>query len=94
MFGDLIVYRESRDGRVIMANRPRRPDTPTAHQLKFRSKFMQAVQYAKSQMLDETAKAEYAAAVTSNMVSAYGVAVADYLKGPEIVDINVAGYTG
>lgn len=93
MLGDVIVYRESR-GKMIMSNRPKKRDEPTEHQKTTRSRFLQAVQYAKGQMLDPAAKEEYAAAVSDSVISAYGVAVADYLKGPEVTGIDTTDYTG
>src|SRR5688572_18839379 len=86
MLGDVVVYRESK-GQMIMSNRPKKPEVPTSHQIKTKSRFMMAVQYAKGQMQDPDAKAEYQMAVTNKVISAYGVAMADYLKGPEITEV-------
>jgi hypothetical protein len=93
MLGDVIVYRETRRG-MVMSNRPRKRDQPTEHQNLAKSKFLQAVQYAKGQMTDPASKALYAAGITEKIQSAYGVALADYLKGPEILSVDVSGYKG
>jgi hypothetical protein len=93
MLGDVVVYRESR-GKMIMSNRPRKPKQPTEHQQNFKTKFLQAVQYAKGQILDPVAKAEYATGINNKLLSAYGVAVTDFLKSPKITGIDVTGYQG
>jgi hypothetical protein len=93
MLGDVVVFRETR-GKMTMSNRPKKRGVPTDHQKLSKAKFLQAVQYAKGQMKDPVSKAEYEAAVSDKVISAYGVAVADYLKGPEITLIDVSGYQG
>jgi hypothetical protein len=93
MFGDVVVYSERR-GKMIMSNRPKKREESTDHQKLVKSKFLQAVQYAKGQMKNDSAKAEYAAAVNDKLMSAYAVAVADYLKGPEIIAVNTKAYNG
>jgi hypothetical protein len=93
MFGDVVVYSERR-GKMIMSNRPKRREQNTDHQKLVKSKFLQAVQYAKGQMKNDMAKAEYAAAVNDKVASAYAVALADYLKGPEIISVNTKAYNG
>jgi hypothetical protein len=93
MFGDVVVYSERR-GKMIMSNRPKKREESTEHQKLVKSKFLQAVQYAKGQMKNDAAKAEYAAAVNDKVMSAYAVAVADYLKGPEIITVNAKAYNG
>lgn len=93
MLGDVVVYSERR-GKMIMSNRPKKSGQLTDHQKGVKAKFLQAVQYAKGQMLDPEARAEYEAAVTNKMISGYAVAVSDYLKGPEITSVDVSGYAG
>ena len=93
MLGDVIVFRESR-GSLIMSNRPKKRENPSVHQLAVKSRFMQAVQYAKGQMLIPEAKAEYETGVTNKMISAYGVAVADFLKGPDVHGVDASEYRG
>jgi hypothetical protein len=93
MLGDVVVYRETR-GKMIMSNRPKKREVLTDHQKVVKSKFLQAVQYAKMQVQNEVTKAEYATGVNDRMISAYAVAVADYLKGPEIISIDLTNYSG
>jgi hypothetical protein len=93
MLGDVIVFRESR-GQMVMSNRPKKPALPSDHQLLMKGKFLEATAYAKGQMLNEQSKAEYQTAVNDKMNSAYSVALTDFLKGPKILSVNVADYTG
>ena len=54
-----------------------------------------AINYAKSALLDTTLKEYYEAeAKKKQNVSAYNVAVADYLTSPIINNIDYSGYTG
>lgn len=94
MLGDVIVYRELRDGRLIMANRPKKPEVPSENQLLAKSRFLRAVQYAKGQMADPVASVEYNALTNAKLTSGYALAVADFLKGPEINQVNTSDYTG
>ena len=93
MLGDVVVYREV-GGNVIMANRPRKPEVLTAHQEITRERFLRAVQYARTQLANEVTKAEYAAGITASKLSAYAVALTDYLKAPVVNAVDVSKYTG
>jgi hypothetical protein len=93
MFGDQIVYRKVR-GQMLMCNRPTKRNVLTPHQEAVKSRFKDAVQYAKGQIATPATKAEYAAGITEKLTSAYAVAVTDYLKAPEIKFIDVAAYKG
>jgi hypothetical protein len=94
MLGKTFICRQGRDGRLVMSNRPKRPENLTVHQLAVKSKFLQAVTYAKGQMLIPDAKAEYETGMSYKLNSAYGVAVADYLKGPQIHGVDSTEYRG
>lgn len=94
LIGDLLVFRQ-RAGKTIVANRPK-PSVkpPTTAMLKVRGMFRKAVIYATNIIQDLTRKAEYEKAA-KNGQSAFNVAFADYLKGPEIEeDLSFANYTG
>jgi hypothetical protein len=93
MLGDVVVYREQR-GQMVMSNRPKKRDQPTEHQKSAKSRFLQAVQYAKGQVADPITKALYAAGINDRIPSAYSVAIMDYLKGPEIISVNTKEYQG
>ena len=94
MLGNVVVFREQKNGKLIMANRPKKRDTLTDQQKLQKSKFLQAVQYAKAQVADPVSKAEYETGMTDNLISAYSVALTDYLRGPEILEVNTSGYLG
>jgi hypothetical protein len=93
MLGSVIVFREIR-GKMTMACRPGKRKALTEHQKMTKSRFMQAVQYAKAQMQDPLAKAEYLTGISDRHHNAYTVALADYLKGPEITAVDFSDYKG
>jgi hypothetical protein len=93
MLGDVVVYRQQ-NGKMVMSNRPKKRSKPTDHQVSVKKKFLRAVRYAKAQMLDPASKAEYDAVTTEKLVSGYAVAVADFLRAPEIDSIEVNDYAG
>jgi hypothetical protein len=93
MFGDQVVFREVA-GRVIMSNRPKRGRVLTPHQEATKSRFKQAVMYAKAQVAIPANKAEYATGINDKLTSAYAVAMTDYLKAPKINLIDVSLYKG
>lgn len=91
--GDVIVFRQVRGG-VVMANKPKQPTSFTEKQVVARTKFQRATSYAKRQMLNPETKAMYATGVNDSKISAYLVALTDYIKAPEIQDVSATGYTG
>lgn len=93
MLGDVVVYREVR-GNLVMSNRPRKRDMLTPHQEKIKSRFMWAVEYAKSQIADPVSKALYQPNLQSRFTSAYAAALADYLSVPVIRSIDTSHYAG
>ena len=52
------------------------------------------VLYAKGQMQNPTAKAEYEALLSEDNRNPYAVAVADFLNAPDINKIDLSNYTG
>jgi hypothetical protein len=93
MLGNVVVYREQH-GQLIMANKPAKRALLTLAQENAKERFLEAVQYAKAQMANPVAKAEYATGINDRRISAYAVAVSDYLKAPEVKSIDAKGYTG
>lgn len=93
MLGDVIVFREYR-GKLIMANRPKKGETPTEQQRIAKQRFIRAVHYGKQQIADPLTKAEYATAIGNRSPSAYSAAVNDYLTAPVIDLVDVSGYHG
>lgn len=93
MLGNVVVYREAR-GRMVMANRPKKNEELTEHQVKTKKLFLRAVQYAKAQVANPVTKAEYEAGITNRKFSAYTVAVTDYLTPPAIDAVDTSRYQG
>ena len=94
LIGDLLVFRQMA-GKTIVANRPKASGkAPTVGMLKVRKLFRKAAIYAANIIKDLIRKAEYEQAA-KNGQSAFNVAFADYLKGPEIEEgLSFANYTG
>jgi hypothetical protein len=93
MLGEVVVYREHR-GRIIMSNRPKRGGELTESQRLAKIRFMRGVQYAKAQLLDPAAKAEYEAGINDQKNSAFMVAITDYLTAPRVDLIDTSLYAG
>jgi signal peptidase I len=92
--GDVVVYRRVR-GEVVVSNTPKkRSGVLTPSQEATKSRFLRAVKYAKRQMEDPASKAYYQPGPNSKITSAYSAAVADYLKKPEVHEINTSRYGG
>ena len=91
--GDQIVIRQ-RGGTTILSQAPgERKQEPTEAQKVQQERFQEAVIYAKTQIADADAKAEYAEKATG-LKSAYNVAVADFFHAPDIDEIDVTNYKG
>ncbi|MBT1704766.1 hypothetical protein [Chryseosolibacter indicus] len=91
--GDIVVYRRVR-GKLIMCKPPKKRDVLTPSQEERKERFLEAVAYAKAQLANETSKAEYTSGITPRLTSAYLVALTDYLRAPEIKDLDVSQYNG
>lgn len=95
--GRQLVFRNVK-GQTFAARRPksRQKRKKTETQLGLEMRFRKAVLYAKSILTDETIKAEYAekAMNSPKKVSAYNLAMADYLNAPEISIIDLSNYAG
>ncbi|MCE5332463.1 MAG: hypothetical protein LLF95_10060 [Bacteroidales bacterium] len=91
--GDLIVFRV-RNGKTIVSSKPRpRTSEPTEAQKQQSRRFQEAVIYAKSVVADSATKEAYRNAAGKG-VSAYNVAVADFMNAPGIDEIDLSKYTG
>jgi hypothetical protein len=94
MLGNVVVYREIR-GKVIMSGRPRRrTGHPTPEEEQRRARFLRATQYARTQIQSPVAKEEYSKGINGRKITAYVVAVTDYLTPPVISDIDASRYAG
>jgi hypothetical protein len=93
-FGQDFVLRQYYNGKSILAKRPRPYDTtPTEPQGVVRTKFTQAVNYARQCQADPELRALYEPTVKVGR-SVYRQAMNDYLNAPEIVKIDVRHYKG
>ena len=91
--GNQVVFRR-RGAETLMTVAPGRRTSPqTDAQLEHQQQFREAVIYAKAAMADPVLNGEYGAAAKSGE-SGFNLAVADYLKGPEIVELDQGLYTG
>ena len=93
MLGNVVVYRQFR-GKTLMCNRPEKRQGITPHQQRMKTRFLEAVAFAKKQIADPVTKALYQPGPESKFTSAYAAALADYLKRPVIDDVDVSGYKG
>ena len=92
--GNIFVYRH-RNGKTIVSKTPNKTAPLSEKQKGQNQRFKLAINYAKSALLDTTLKEYYEAeAKKKQNVSAYNMALADYLKSPVINNIDHSGYTG
>jgi len=96
-FGRQLIFRNTK-GQTIVArqstkNRKRKQTQAQKDHIK---RFREAVVYAKAALADEVKKAAYTEKASNKdyTVSAYNIAVADYLHSPEINEIKAGEYTG
>lgn len=92
--GGAIVFRQVGDRTIVSTPPAPNSNPPTAKQLAARQRFQEASVYAKAQLQDPDLKAEYEAIGETRRMSAYAVAVADFLKGPDIQEIDLSDYSG
>ncbi len=92
-FGNQLVYR-NRGGVSIMAKLPRKSQKPAGEaQLAQRRKFKMASRWAKQILLDPVMLAEYTMRA-DGLKSPYNLAITNYLRPPEIQEINIMEYNG
>ena len=92
--GNLIVFR-NKGGKTFVATAPSKPSGErTEVQKAHRKRFQEAAVYGQGVVADPDKKAGYETAGKKKGLSAYNVAVADFLKAPDILEINVSNYTG
>jgi len=95
MFGDQVVFRNL-NGQTIMARRPRRTNKRTEAQKAHALRFKDATIYAKAALTDEDTHKAYAkkAVTFEKYLTAYNIAVADFMNAPVIEEINLNNYSG
>jgi signal peptidase I len=92
--GDLLVFRQ-RNGETVVSKIPELPKKVTEGQKKHQKFFQQATIYGKSVVADPQLKELYeAAAKKKKGITAYNVAVADFLNAPDIENVDLSAYNG
>lgn len=93
-FGRQIVFSQ-RAGKTIMSKPPLRTAPLTQKQKEQNAKFARAATYAKNALLDPTLKEAYTTEAKKRQdVSAYNMAMTDYLRPPVITNVDHSAYTG
>lgn len=95
LLGNQIVFRTQK-GRTIVSKRTKPKDRKSQAQLKQRGRFSEATIYAKGAIADKDIRKLYDAKAlkSDKLQTAFNVAVADYMRAPEIMHIDVTGYNG
>jgi hypothetical protein len=94
MIGGTIVFR-TWNGKTYMYNRPKKPIKQSVQQKENRLRFKMATMFAKSMMKDAKKKAEYQEiAKKQNLPNAYTAAITEYMRRPEIKEVDLKAYTG
>ena len=92
--GKQIVFSQ-RNGETIVSKFPVRTKKPTAKQIAQQTKFSSAIAYGKNALQDNSLKVLYTTEAQKRKgVSAYNLAVADFLKAPVIENVDVSAYKG
>ncbi len=89
---DQVVFRQV-SGQTIVTRKPRDYGPPSDAQLDMRSRFKEAVAYAKAAIADSATKLFYGSKAKP-WQNAYNVAFSDFLKAPEIGKIDASAYDG
>jgi hypothetical protein len=95
--GDLIVFRQLKGGRTVLANIPEKrvQKEMSEKQVKQQTKFQKAVIYAQVAIHVPETKDLYSEAAKSKPGhSAYIIAIADYLNAPNIKMVDLSVFTG
>jgi hypothetical protein len=92
-FGQMFVFRQLA-GKTYATRAPgERTKEPSAEQKVNREKFQKAILYGKTVIADPLMKKDYQEKAEPGK-SAFNVAVADFFKAPDILDVDLTGYTG
>ena len=94
MVGGQMVFR-SWNGKTFISVAPQKPKKQSPLQKQNRLKFKEAAGYARSMMKDPIKKAEYQEkAKKLKLPNAYTAAITDYMRNPEISEVNTSNYSG
>ena len=89
-----LVY-SMRYGRTYVSEKAEiSPKKITEAQMAVRRRFRQATMYARTVMADPEARAPYAIAAKARGMPLQNVAIADFLNGPSVDQIDLSKYTG
>ena len=92
--GGQLVFRQTSRGTIVSVA-PQAPTGPaSAAQTAQRTRFQQAIIYAKGQAHDPAVQAEYADEAKARNQSLNNVLVADYLHAPSIEQVDISAYLG
>jgi hypothetical protein len=94
MVGKQIVFR-TWNGKTFVSVAPKKPKRQSPVQKENRTKFKRATVYAKNMMKDPVKKAEYMEISKKlQLPNAYTAAITDYMRNPEIEELDLANYSG
>jgi hypothetical protein len=94
MVGKQIVFR-TWNGKTFISVAPKKPKKQSPIQKENRTKFKRATVYAKSMMKDPIKKAEYKEIARKlQLPNAYTAAITDYMRNPQIEELDIANYSG
>lgn len=94
MLGGQLVFRQTSRGTIVSVA-PQAPTGPaSAAQTAQRTRFQQAIVYAKGQAQDPAVQAEYADEAKARNQSLNNVLVADYMHAPSIELVDIGNYIG
>ncbi|MRG45339.1 hypothetical protein GFS24_09440 [Chitinophaga sp. SYP-B3965] len=91
--GKELVFRQRAGNTVISLPPVPRVDNPTTDQIDVRTKFREGIRYAKAACADPATKVAYTAKARGGR-SAFNVAMVDFFKAPEIIEVEITTYTG
>lgn len=95
MLGDQVVFSQRRKGQTFISVAPQSPSGPvTPAQQAHRTKFQQAIFYARNAAQDPATKALYADKAKAEELTVFNVIVADFMKAPDIHSLDLTDYTG
>jgi hypothetical protein len=91
--GNDLALKQTRDGQTILCRKPTFSEHRvfSAAQKAHQARFQAAAAYAKSAAKREPIYAELA---KKSRHTAYNVALADFMRPPEILEVDLAGYAG
>lgn len=92
--GGQLVFRQTSRGTVVSVAPQAPSGPPTAAQAAQRTRFQQAVIYAKGQSQDDAVRADYADQAKAQDISVYNVLLRDFMQAPSIGDVDLTQYTG